>query len=45
MIIFCYTKRVLKNGTQKNANHMMMVIHLKSEKSKAISILSGHKIR
>jgi hypothetical protein len=26
--LFCYTKRMLKNGIEKNANYMMMVIHL-----------------
>jgi hypothetical protein len=36
--LFFHTKRILKNGIQKNTNHMMIVIHLKSAKSKAISI-------
>jgi hypothetical protein len=26
--LFCYTKRMLKNETQKNTNYMMMVIHI-----------------
>jgi hypothetical protein len=26
--LFCYTKRLLNNGTQKNTNYMMMVIHI-----------------
>jgi hypothetical protein len=36
--LFCHTKILLKNGIRMSTNHMMMVIHLKSAKSKAISI-------